>query len=380
MSPVATPLTEPSSLNSTSAAAKPGKISTPSSSACAAEPARQIAEAGAVGALVVHERRHQECGNRELALLRQHPVEVVGHRHGQRRALVPPVGDQLVERARIDHRARQDMRADLAAFFEHADADLAALLGAKLLEADRRRQAGDAGADDDDIIFHRFAVAHSIHLVARCHRFGQHSPANSLTAPSTLVDGWRMGGTDGMTGEDRSRAARCRRLAGGSTPGSMSRSARRRATGAAPRRRRRAAPPRRSPTAPRRAPARPCRLPRLARRRAGASARPPRRAARPAARRRGRAADADGRFPVAAGMRRGPAAGGRVLGAGAAHARRDRDRPRRGLSRHAGLLPRARRAARRRRARALRRASRATISASPGPSACCCSATPRRAP
>ncbi|MCY1234239.1 hypothetical protein D9M72_468150 [compost metagenome] len=32
--PVATPLTEPSSLKSTSAAGKPGKISTPSASAC----------------------------------------------------------------------------------------------------------------------------------------------------------------------------------------------------------------------------------------------------------------------------------------------------------------------------------------------------------
>ena len=41
---------------------------------------------------------------------------VLGHRHGQRRALVLPVGNQLIERLGIDHRARQDVRADLAPF------------------------------------------------------------------------------------------------------------------------------------------------------------------------------------------------------------------------------------------------------------------------
>ena len=33
------------------------------------------------------------------------------------------------------------------------------MLGGQLLQADRRRQAGRAAADDDDVVFHRFARA-----------------------------------------------------------------------------------------------------------------------------------------------------------------------------------------------------------------------------
>ena len=71
------------------------------------------------------------------------------------------------------------MRPDLAAFFEHAYADLAALLGAELLEADRGREPGDPRADDHDVIFHRFAVAHSIPFVAR----GVRSTMTALPIP-----------------------------------------------------------------------------------------------------------------------------------------------------------------------------------------------------
>jgi hypothetical protein len=59
--------------------------------------------------------------------------------------------------ARIPHRARQDVRPQLAAFFEHADRNLPALFRRQLLQPDRGRQAGRTAADDDDVIFHRFA-------------------------------------------------------------------------------------------------------------------------------------------------------------------------------------------------------------------------------
>ena len=52
------------------------------------QPARQIAEAQRVGALVPHEGRHEECGEAQLALLRQHPVMVLGHRYVER---APPL-------------------------------------------------------------------------------------------------------------------------------------------------------------------------------------------------------------------------------------------------------------------------------------------------
>ena len=150
------------------------------------QPAREIAEAGGEGALVVHERRHQQVRQRILALAGQHPVMVLGHRDRQRAALVTPIGDQFVERLGIEHRARQDMRPDLAPFLEHAHADLAIVRGGELLQPDRGGEPGGAGADDDDIIFHRFAVGHSLpHYRARCRR--QHS--HSLTAPSTFGDG-----------------------------------------------------------------------------------------------------------------------------------------------------------------------------------------------
>ena len=60
----------------------------------------------------------------------------------------------------IDDRAREDMRADLAALFEDADRNLAPGLGGELLQADRSGQAGRAGADDHDVIGHGFAFAH----------------------------------------------------------------------------------------------------------------------------------------------------------------------------------------------------------------------------
>ncbi len=45
------------------------------------------------------------------------------------------------------------MRADLGAFLDDDDA----ALGIELLQPDRGGEAGGAGADDDDVIFHRLA-------------------------------------------------------------------------------------------------------------------------------------------------------------------------------------------------------------------------------
>ena len=82
---------------------------------------------------------------------------VGGDRHLERRALGLPVGDQLVERARLEHRARERVRAELGGLLEHADAELAVALEAELAQADGCRQAGRAGAHDDDVELHALA-------------------------------------------------------------------------------------------------------------------------------------------------------------------------------------------------------------------------------
>ena len=100
-----------------------------------------------------------QVGRAVRAGLGQEQEAVVGDRLVQRRAVFLPVGNQLVERARVHDRAGQDVRAGLRALLEHARPRLLALLGGELLQADRRGQAGRAAADDDDVVFHRFARA-----------------------------------------------------------------------------------------------------------------------------------------------------------------------------------------------------------------------------
>ena len=83
---------------------------------------------------------------------------VFGDRHGERAVEIAPVGQQFVERARIDDRAGEDMGADLGALFEDADRELAPGGLGELLQADRRGEAGRAGADDHHVIGHRTRV------------------------------------------------------------------------------------------------------------------------------------------------------------------------------------------------------------------------------
>ena len=121
------------------------------------QPAGEIAERAGVIAVIAHEGGQQEFGQVRLAGCRQHPVVVLGHRGFCHRAIhVAPLGEQFIERTRIDHRPRKDMRADFAAFFEHDDLEVLV----DLLQPDRGCQACHATADDDDIAGHRFAFAH----------------------------------------------------------------------------------------------------------------------------------------------------------------------------------------------------------------------------
>ena len=144
------------------------------------QPAADIAERADIAVMVVHQRRHGEVRQPDRAC-RRGPVEAVVLDLGLQRTIgvLAPIRDQLVERDRIDHGARQDMRADLGTLLHHDDAEI----GIELLQPDRRGEARRPGADDHDVEFHGFAgrkffCTHDLisarlrtALKARCFRF-----------------------------------------------------------------------------------------------------------------------------------------------------------------------------------------------------------------
>ena len=99
------------------------------------QPAADIAERTDIAVMVVHQRRHGEVRQPDRAG-RRGPVEavVLDLRLQRTIGVLAPVRDQLVERDRIDHGARQDMRADLGTLLHHDDAEI----GIELLQPDRR--------------------------------------------------------------------------------------------------------------------------------------------------------------------------------------------------------------------------------------------------
>lgn len=66
-------------------------------------------------------------------------------------------GNRLVQRARLEHRAGEDVGAHFGTLLDHADADLLTGFGGLLLQSACGGQTGGAGADDDDVEFHVFA-------------------------------------------------------------------------------------------------------------------------------------------------------------------------------------------------------------------------------
>jgi hypothetical protein len=127
-----------------------------------AEPAAQAAEAADVTAMIAHQRRHEHRRERQSAGLREIIEAVLADGRIERRALLPPLRQEAVERHRIDHRAGQNMRADLGAFFQHYHGQLLAALGRELLEPDRRSEPRRPRADDDDVELHGLALGHVV--------------------------------------------------------------------------------------------------------------------------------------------------------------------------------------------------------------------------
>jgi hypothetical protein len=121
------------------------------------KPATQADEAPGIAAVVAHQRRHEDVRHAEAAGLPQIVEAVLADLCCERRVLVAPIRDELVEADRIDHRARQDVRADLRPLLEDDDGELLGLLRGELLEPDSRGKASGSGADDDDVEFHGLA-------------------------------------------------------------------------------------------------------------------------------------------------------------------------------------------------------------------------------
>lgn len=90
---------------------------------------------------------------------RQKQHLIAHNRLVHRCALLLPIGQQFGERARIHHRPRQRVRANLCAFFQQHDRNILLLRGRQLLDVNGRCQPGRAAAHHHHVVFHRFAGA-----------------------------------------------------------------------------------------------------------------------------------------------------------------------------------------------------------------------------
>ena len=119
-----------------------------------AEPAAQVPEADDVVAGVVHLGRGRQP---HRAAPGQEEEPVLARGGVQRRPALLPVREQLVERTRLQHRAGEDVGADLGPLLDDADGEVRAVLRAKLPQPDRGGQSRRPRPDDDDVELHRLA-------------------------------------------------------------------------------------------------------------------------------------------------------------------------------------------------------------------------------
>ena len=117
-------------------------------------PAADVAHRDDVVAVVRHQLRHRPVRDADLPALPEQVEPVLGDPGVDRRAAPFPVGEQHVEPDRIEHRPRQDVRADLRALLQHDHRQLRV----ELLQPDRRGQPRRAGADDHHVVLHGLAL------------------------------------------------------------------------------------------------------------------------------------------------------------------------------------------------------------------------------
>ena len=129
------------------------------------QPFTQQTQTDDVIAFIVHIGNN---GQPESLILRQKQQSVFGYAARYRRTALPPVGKQLRQSNGIHHRPRQNMRPHLAAFFQHAHADVPFRLRRKLFQPYRRRQPCRPRAHNQRVILHH--IAHPFGLcLCLCH-------------------------------------------------------------------------------------------------------------------------------------------------------------------------------------------------------------------
>ncbi len=114
-----------------------------------------FAERDDVIAVIAHQRRHQHVRQAQRTGGAENE-EVIGRHLRLERVigLRAPAGQQGIHAGRIDHGAGEDMRADLGALLQHDDRQIRI----DLFQADRGGEPRRAGADDDDVELHAFAL------------------------------------------------------------------------------------------------------------------------------------------------------------------------------------------------------------------------------
>ena len=124
----------------------------------AREPLAEIAEADDEVAAIVECARHERLRQTQAAACGAQPFDALcRHRRLHRRAPLAPIREQLVERARLEHGARHDVRANGRALLDDTDRELSIRGARELREPTRRREARRARADHDDIELHTLA-------------------------------------------------------------------------------------------------------------------------------------------------------------------------------------------------------------------------------
>jgi hypothetical protein len=104
---------------------------------------------------------HLRRGGQAIALAARHEQELIAFgRHADRRRAASPVGEQLIERAGFKHRAGQGMRPQTGGLFQYADVQV----GVELLQTNRAGEAGRAGSNDCNLVFHDIAGGITLQL------------------------------------------------------------------------------------------------------------------------------------------------------------------------------------------------------------------------
>ena len=138
-----------------------------------AQPAADIAETHHIVAMVVHLRRGGQVDGTGGGQVHE---AVIGGRGIERGAERAPVWQQFVERARLDHRARQDVRTHLRSLVHHADRQRLSGRFGQLAQADGAAQSRRAGPYDHHVVFHEFAFGRHCAPGSCCWQYSKMSP------------------------------------------------------------------------------------------------------------------------------------------------------------------------------------------------------------